>query len=140
MRSDSDELTHFIFLSQVGQAVLNTVAVLAVDLADPSTSIYWASRPFEEMFGYEHNELRGQPLTVLMRPESALVHARHFARYRESPNARGMNRGLVVDAVKKDGTIFKIQIGLKTSEVGRKDYAFATATDVTSLCCTPMVR
>ena len=49
----SNAFSEYLFLLQFGPAALQSVSVLAVDLADPEMKIIYASRLLEEMFGYD---------------------------------------------------------------------------------------
>ena len=128
MTSAMDE---YLLLLEIGPAVLKSVPVFAIDLSNPSMAILWESHLFDEMFGYDIGELRGQPLDVLLRPEDREPHHRFFAEYSKAPNIRTMNAGVWVDGVRKDGTTIKIQVSLYPHAVGRRDLVIAHVADVT---------
>ena len=124
-------LDEYMLLLQFGPAVLKSVAVLVIDLADPLMTIVWSSRLFNEMFGYDEAELKGQPLNVLLLPKDQEKHLRYFSQYQKNPTSRTMNAGIWVDGMKKDGTEIKLQVSLCPAAVGRLDMVIAYVVDVT---------
>ncbi len=128
----SSAFSEYLFLIQFGPAVLESVAVLAVKLDDPTMEIVYASPLLEEMFGWGHGELHGLSLDVLLRPEDVGLHHEHFARYQQQPTTRTMNAGVWVDGRRKDGSAFKAQVSLCVQPVGRQDCVIACIADVTA--------
>lgn len=122
----------YLFFVQFGPAVLKSVAVLAIDLADDGMRIIFASQLLEEMFGYGPDELRDESLDVLLRPEDREAHRRYYEAFRSSPHTRTMNRGVWVDGVKKNGERFKIQVSLTVQPVGKTECVIACVADVTN--------
>lgn len=123
--------SEYLFLVQFGPAVLKSVAVLAVDLSDDEMKIVYASELLEQMFGYGPGEMQGKSMEMLLREEDRELHREHFRRFRKAPATRSMNRGVWVDAVRKDGTGFKIMVSLCVQPVGRMDCVIACVADVT---------
>lgn len=127
----SSALDEYMLLLQFGPAVLASVGALAIRMDDPEMKIVWESLLLDEMFGYGPTELRNQPLDILLLPEHRDLHREHFARYRAFPNIRTMNAGIWVDALKKDGTVIKIQVSLYPTQVGKYEMVIAHVVDVT---------
>jgi PAS domain S-box-containing protein len=65
-----------------------------------------------DLFGYEHGELEGADLTVLVPPRLREIHRVHRADYIDDPTRREMGEHLETPAVKKDGTEFRIRAAL----------------------------
>ena len=64
------------------------------------------------IFGYQPDELPGQPVEMLV-PESARgSHSAHRAQYWESPHSRPMGRDLTLYGLRKDGSRFPVEISL----------------------------
>lgn len=122
----------YLFFVQFGPAVLKSVAVLAIDLADKDMRIIFASQLLEEMFGYGPDELRDRSLDDLLRPEDREAHHRHFVNFQYSSYTRTMNKGIWVDGVKKNGERFKIQVSLTVQPVGKTECVIACVADVTN--------
>ncbi len=66
----------------------------------------------ERQFGYQQEELLGQPLEVLVPERLRDIHSRHRAGYYQNPHTRPMGEGLELLGVRKDGTEFPVEISL----------------------------
>lgn len=84
----------------------------------------------EDTFGYEKDDLIGEPVEVLV-PESLRAgHVEQRENYVDNPEARPMGQGRELEAVRKDGSTFPVEIGL--NPVRTKD-GLKIITDVTDL-------
>ncbi len=122
----------YMFFIQFGPAVIKSVAVMAIDINDPTMKIVYSSALLDLMFGYDAGELRGQSLDVLLRQEDVVPHHVHFANYQAQRHTRTMNSGTWVDAKRKDGSLFKVQVSLCVEPVGKMDCVIACIADVTA--------
>ena len=99
-------------------------SVIAVSTKE---TIVLANGNTEKMFGYRQAELLGQPLSILI-PESARGrHAEHQRSYFANMQSRSMGIGLTLEARRKDGTTFPVEIGLsaiETAAAGKLAVAF----------------
>jgi len=86
----------------------------------------------EQMFGYRREELLGAPIEILVPAELRAMHAAHRSRFASHPTTRAMGNGLVLEAVRKDGTRFPVEISLSPalSEAGFR--ATAIVRDITA--------
>ena len=87
-------------------------APVAMLVADPDGHIRRVNRHLKEMFGYQTDELVGQPVETFI-PES--VRARHReqrAAFQQAPTKREMGPDRELLALRKDGTEFPIEAGL----------------------------
>jgi PAS domain S-box-containing protein len=86
----------------------------------------------EQMFGYAREELLGAPVEMLMPAELRAAHAAHRSRYASHPTTRTMGSGLVLEAMRKDGARFPVEISLSPalSEAGFR--ATAIVRDITT--------
>jgi PAS domain S-box-containing protein len=86
----------------------------------------------EQMFGYTREELLGASVELLVPGELRAAHAAHRVRYADHPKTRAMGSGLVLEAVRKDGTRFPVEISLSpaVSEAGFR--ATAIVRDITA--------
>ena len=64
------------------------------------------------LFRYEHDELVGAPVEMLVPDEHRVGHSRHRATYFESPSARLMGEGRQLWARRADGTEFAADVSL----------------------------
>jgi PAS domain S-box-containing protein len=88
----------------------------AIMQVDADGRIILLNRVTETMFGYEREELLGKPVEVLIPPHLHPAHTGHRARYREHPTTRTMGIGLALEAIRKDGSRFPVEISLSPSD------------------------
>ena len=105
-----------------------TQSVVAVDLSD---KIVLVNANTEKMFGYKPEELIGQRLDILI-PESVRArHTQHLKLYFKNMQSRPMGIGLLLEARRKDGAIFPVEIGLSSIETTTGRLAVAFVSDIT---------
>jgi two-component system sensor histidine kinase/response regulator len=68
------------------------------------------------MFGYNREELLGQPVENLLPPWLFDIHTRHRADYLAHPHSRPMGLGLDLTGQRKDGTHFPVEVSLSFVE------------------------
>jgi PAS domain S-box-containing protein len=88
----------------------------AIMQVDADGRIILLNRVAEDMFGYSRDELLGQPVEALIPHELHARHAEHRAHYRQQPMTRTMGSGLALEAIRKDGTRFPVEISLSPSD------------------------
>lgn len=81
-------------------------------LVDRTGKILIANAQLEHMFGYGDGELTGQPVEVLIPGAIRERHREHRSAYNKAPKKRSMGRGLDLQAVRKDGTEFPVEVSL----------------------------
>ncbi len=84
------------------------------------------------LFGYEREELIGQPIEVLMPLRYRGRHPEHRRRFVRSPRLRPMGANLQLSALRKDGTEFPVEISLSPIESDGSVSVCATIRDVTA--------
>jgi protein-histidine pros-kinase len=84
------------------------------------------------LFGYEREELIGQPVEVLMPLRYRGRHPEHRRRFVRSPRLRPMGANLQLSGLRKDGTEFPVEISLSPIESDGTVSVCATIRDVTS--------
>jgi PAS domain S-box-containing protein len=87
----------------------------AIMQVDADGQIILLNRVTEKMFGYTREELLGKPVEVLIPQNLHAAHTGHRARYREHPTTRSMGTGLALEAIRKDGSRFPVEISLSPS-------------------------
>jgi PAS domain S-box-containing protein len=100
-------------------------------LINASGSITIVNRAAERMFGYEHDELKGQALEVLLPDRIRGKHQEHRAGYFAGPRVRPMGTGLDLAGRRKDGTEFPVEISLSYVQAHDGINAMALITDIT---------
>jgi PAS domain S-box-containing protein len=84
-----------------------------------------------ELFGYERDELVGEPIEVLMPLRYRGRHPEHRRRFVRSPRLRPMGANLQLSALRKDGTEFPVEISLSPIEADGVVSVCATIRDIT---------
>lgn len=105
----------------------NVNGILAVD---SQGHIVLTNPALESMFGYEHDELLGKPMDILL-PESLRAgHAGLRGGYMKSPAARPMGAGRVLAGRRKDGSEFPLEISLSPYTEHGEQYVDAIVVDL----------
>lgn len=83
------------------------------------------------LFGYAKNELIGKPVEILIPPALTDRHRTHRKNYLQSPKTRQMGNGMILKAIKKDGSEFNAEISLSPISEDTPVYVSAAIRDVT---------
>jgi PAS domain S-box-containing protein len=83
----------------------------------------------ERLFGYDRQELIGQPIEMLMPPRFRQAHLAHRSGYMALPHARPMGVGLELLGLKRDGTEFPVAISLSPAKVQDTTFVFCDVRD-----------
>lgn len=74
--------------------------------------IQMINKQTEEVFQYSKEELIGKAVEILIPMDIRSKHVSHRADFSHSPRRREMGEGIELKAVKKDGTLFPVEISL----------------------------
>ena len=96
----------------------------------PDGSIKLTNSQVETLFGYTREELRDQPIEVLVPDRFRKGHRGHRERYFQTPKTRPMGAGLDLYALRKDGSEFPCEISLSSIGEGGEITAVAAVRDV----------
>ncbi|GLY18914.1 hypothetical protein Kisp01_59280 [Kineosporia sp. NBRC 101677] len=88
----------------------------AMIVTDRDGLIQLANAQTLALFGYSADELRGQPVEILVPPESRADHPRRRASFTDSPTTRPMGSGLELEGIRKDGSRVPVEISLASVE------------------------
>jgi anti-anti-sigma factor len=102
-----------------------------VALADSNGAIALANTRLEQMFGYQHAELLGQPIEFLLPVDLEAAHRSHRARHAPVPTTRPMGAGARLAGLRKDGTTFPAQISLSPVTTAAGQFTVSVIRDVT---------
>jgi PAS domain S-box-containing protein len=97
----------------------------AMVIVDPTGAITLVNAQLVRIFGYERDELLGQPIDILVPERLRSEHVQHRTRYAEEPRPRPMGAGVELHGRRKDGTEFPIEISL--SPIRTRDAVLVTA-------------
>jgi PAS domain S-box-containing protein len=100
-------------------------------LVDADGRIMLANRELLAQFGYEAYELVGREIECLVPAAVRARHASHREEYRAAPSARAMGMGRDLRGVRKDGSLFPVEIGLQPIQMPDGPMTLATVIDVT---------
>jgi PAS domain S-box-containing protein len=103
----------------------------ATILTDAGGRIVLLNRQTEQLFGYDRNELLGQPVEVLLPERLRGQHTTHRGRYAHDPKMRPMGVGLELLGRRKDGSEFPVEISLSPLKSGAGTLFAAAIRDIT---------
>ena len=85
----------------------------------------------ERMFGYQREELLGQSVEILMPEQPRERHFAHRESYYREPRVRPMGEGLELHGLRKDGSLFPIEISLSPLETDEGMLVTSVIRDIT---------
>jgi PAS domain S-box-containing protein len=85
----------------------------------------------EQLFGYDREELLGQPVEILVPDAERIVHVEHRERYLAAQTARPMGVGQPLFGRRRDGGLFPVEISLSTIETEDGVIVSAAIRDIT---------
>jgi len=88
----------------------------ATIISDSRGRITVVNHAAEQLFGYAHGELVGQPIEVLLPEAMRQAHENLRNSYHQAPRARPMVSGLDIQGRHKDGSLFRAEIALNPIE------------------------
>ena len=97
---------------------LTEVTLDAIILVDQASRITLFNPAAERMFGWQAVEVIGQPSSLLVPEEYRPLHEQGFRRYVETRQARIIGRTVEVQARRRDGTEFPVEIALSALSLG----------------------
>jgi PAS domain S-box-containing protein len=104
----------------------------AMVIVDPQGRITLVNRQTEQLFGYQRQELLGQPIETLV-PER--FHARHVGHrdgYLAQPGVRPMGAGLQLYGRRKNASEFPVEISLSPLQTDQGTLVSAAVRDITA--------
>jgi PAS domain S-box-containing protein len=104
----------------------------AMVVIDQGGTIVLVNAQTETVFGYERSELLGQSVEILVPGNLHAVHRKHRSEYVEEPHVRTMGSGLDLQARRKDGSEFPVEISLAPLQTDDGLLISAAVRDVTN--------
>jgi protein-histidine pros-kinase len=99
---------------------------------EESGRILLANRHLGEMFGYDPDELRGQPVATLLPSRFRRNHAARINGYFNEPRTRAMGSDVELYGLKKTGEEFPVDISLSPLRTDEGLVAIAAVRDITN--------
>lgn len=112
--------------------VLFNTAAEGLIVADDKGKILKVNEQAELLFGYGKGELSNQSIEILIPKQLHERHRGHHQKYMANPRKRSMGAGMDLSAVRKDGTVFPVEISLNYFISEGNKYAMALVTDITN--------
>jgi PAS domain S-box-containing protein len=98
---------------------------------DKDGRIVLLNRMAEQVFGYKREEMQGLTVEALVPEAFRGGHQGHRARYHSHPVTRPMGSGLKLEARRKDGSLFPVEISLSSVKSGAEFRVTAIIRDIT---------
>ncbi|MBK9061341.1 MAG: PAS domain S-box protein [Flavobacteriales bacterium] len=111
--------------------LLFSTAAEGLVLVDRTGTVRMNNPRLLEMFGYEEGDLLGRSIDLLLPKSFRTAHLAQRSNYNARPAKRHMGRGRELNGVRKDGTIFPVEVGLNHFTVDKELYVMALVTDIT---------
>jgi diguanylate cyclase (GGDEF)-like protein/PAS domain S-box-containing protein len=124
------DLTELVQENQRFQLALEA-APAALLIVDRNGMIQLVNRETERLFGYSRDRLIGETIERLVPAGSQVQHQQERKTFFQNPKARAMGVGRYVQALRQDGTIFPVEIGLSPVQFGDQVYVVCTVIDLT---------
>jgi PAS domain S-box-containing protein len=103
----------------------------AIVLADEQGAIISWNQSARKLFGYTQDEVKGQPLTMIMPERYRHSHQEGFRRFRDTGESRLIGSLIVVEGLRKDGTEFPLELSLATWKAEGRSFYSGIIRDVT---------
>jgi len=103
----------------------------AIVVVDHKGHIVLVNAKAEERFGYDRDELYGQPVERLLPVSMRDMHLAHRREFMEDPRSRPMGIGMDLSARRKDGTEFPVEVSLGHVKTADGLLVMSFITDIT---------
>ena len=104
----------------------------AIVAVDAQGVVVYVNPQVQATFGYERDEVIGQPIELLLPERVSERHVAHRNAFIAHPVARPMGIGLDLAGRRKDGTEFPVEISLSPVVTSTGRQVFATVVDITA--------
>src|SRR5438132_1373345 len=120
---------------ELGQKVRDRTAQLeaaagAILTVDDHGAITMANERAAQLFGYEQDELLGQPVEMLVPKRFGAGHPAHREGFFQHPSTRSMGAGRDLFGRRKDGSEVPIEIGLNPIQTDEGAFVLASVIDI----------
>ena len=117
-------------LNDIAFEALFNYATIGIITVDVNAKIILANPYALFQFGYESNQLLGQPIEILIPGRFAIGHEHKRDHFIKKPQSRPMGVGLDLFAKRKDGSEFPVEISLSNYKINDHMYVIAFIIDI----------
>ncbi len=110
--------------------ILNSLSDSVITV-DKMSRLVWSNSAVKEMFGYQKDELAGKNISRLLPDQIQENHRKLFDNYLLNPSPRELGIGTKLEAVRKGGELFPVEISLNSVTLNGDLMAVATIRDMT---------
>ncbi|WP_277713328.1 sensor domain-containing diguanylate cyclase [Paenibacillus mucilaginosus] len=100
-------------------------------LADSESNIVLWSKGAENLFGYSQEEAVGSPLHIIIPEPYREAHRRGMERHLRTGEGRVIGRAVELEGLRRDGTVFPIELSLNSWQTGGVAYYSSIIRDIT---------
>jgi PAS domain S-box-containing protein len=111
--------------------MLVEAAPVAIIIANQAGHITLVNDQAQNLFGYDRSEMLEQPVEMLLPEHLHQHHVQHRTRYLTAPTIRPMGSGLELQALRKDQTLFPVEIELSYIKTSHDLLVMSFVVDVT---------
>jgi PAS domain S-box-containing protein len=104
----------------------------AMIIVDKVGQILLASHRVETMFGYTSQELAGKSINMLLPERYRNLHTGHIQGFMKKPEGRNMGTGRELNALRKDGSEFPVEINLSPAQTSEGLVVIAAVRNVSA--------
>ena len=112
------------------RSVMESASDAIISVNERGKIISW-NKGAENIFGYAEEEALSQPLTLLMPERFRELHSKGFKSYLKTGEARVIGKTLELEGLRKNGSLFPLELSLGVWEVGEEKFFSGIARDIT---------
>ena len=112
------------------RSVVETAADAIITADGKGNIVFWNEGP-QNIFGYSADELIGKPLTTIMPERFHEAHRKGLARVLSTGETKLVGKTVEMDALRKDGTEFPVELSLATWRTRDEVFFTALCRDIT---------
>ncbi|GAA4884393.1 hypothetical protein GCM10023311_03490 [Flaviramulus aquimarinus] len=114
---------------EIFNILLETVSE-GVIIVDNHQKIMEVNTATKDIFGYAKEEFTGKDLNLLIPSDYHNIHTKYFEKFVKRGKRRKMGEAIDIYGLKKDGTIFPVEVELNPFSIYNKTYVIALIKDV----------
>lgn len=119
--------------SELGADIFNIIfesVTEGIVIVDQDQKIVSTNSSANVMFGYEPEQIVGQPLEILIPREYHQGHRGHVGQFMKEGQKRSMGVGRDLYGLRSDGSTFPVEAGLSPFQLNEKQYVMAMVIDI----------